>query len=346
MNNAEAIIRVSTMDDIEKITSNTKYINVSIDSFDDGLIRYFLEHGKNYLYADSISDRNGFIYVNHNIFKNGEMILQKIIKDIPKDLTTLEKVRYIYVNLGKILSVDINTIDDKNEKISFNSISTINNIWGALASGKITDESIAKIFMYLCCRLNIKCELISNNINGHIGNKIYIDNSYVIVDLYNDLHNIQGGFITTCFDKYNNDKEIDKKIGYIEKDYTDKLIDNELKKLDYISEDIVSTILFVTEKHLNIKNIGVVELSKIYKNIFDKYCPNYDIRINNLYLVDNFNKDHFIIISYNDKYYSYNYSKGCFTNIDYSTIYDNFKSNKIGIYENESFNFIEGSVLS
>ena len=58
---------------------------------------------------------------------------------------------------------------------------------------------------------------ITMPVNGNIGNKIYVDDSFLIVDLYNDLYNIQGGFSTKYFDKYNDNKDIDRKIFYIKR---------------------------------------------------------------------------------------------------------------------------------
>ena len=48
---------------------------------------------------------------------------------------------------------------------------------------------------------------------------------------------------------------------------------------------------------------------------------------------------------YNDKYYSYNYQKKHFVIVDFNILYNNIKNKKVGIYENEDFNLIEGIVL-
>ena len=187
MNNTNVIVSVNTMNDISNINNNTKYINLSIDSFNSDVINYFLEYGKGYSYTDTINNKNGFIYATYSMFKNSENIINGIINNIPSNLSNIEKVRYLYIALGKILSADINTMDNKNEKISFSSVSVINNIWGSITSGKTTSACISKLLMYLCSRIGIKSELINSDINGNIGNKIYVDDSCLIVDLYNDL---------------------------------------------------------------------------------------------------------------------------------------------------------------
>lgn len=338
MNNTNVIVSVNTMNDISNINNNTKYINLSIDSFNSDVINYFLEYGKGYSYTDTINNKNGFIYATYSMFKNSENIINGIINNIPSNLSNIEKIRYLYIALGKILSADINTMDNKNEKISFSSVSVINNIWGSITSGKTTSACISKLLMYLCSRIGIKSELINSDINGNIGNKIYVDDSFLIVDLYNDLYNIQGGFSTKYFDKYNDNKDIDKKIFYIKNSYINEIIDNELRGLDYTKDNMLSDILEVLERSINISDVGVIELAKICKDIFDKYTPNYDIRINNLFLLDSDeSKEHFIVISYDNSFYSYNYNKQCFIKMSYDVITKNIKDNKIGIYKGEDF---------
>lgn len=345
MNSGDIIVNIKNMNDIDKITDNTKYINLSIDCVDSKVIDYFLLSGEKYSYSDSILDRDGFIYANYDMFKYGESIITNIIDTMPINLNDIEKVRYLYITLGKLVCVDINNIDSKNDSISFNNISTINNIWGALCKGKINDSVIGKIFMYLCYRCGIKCELVSTNIKGNIANKVYIDNNYLIVDLYNDIHNIQGSFSTKYFDNYNDNKDIDKKTGYIKEEYMEFYIDKVLKELDYTTQDTLYEILNLTSGVLNINNIGTYELYKIYIDIFDRYTPNYDIRINNLFIGNSYdNKNHFTLFSYSGKYYSFNYNKGYFVSVSEDIIRDNIKNRRIGIYDDEEFELIERGI--
>ena len=347
MNSGDIIVNIKNMKDIDKITDNTRYINLSIDDVDSKVIDFFLLNGEKYSYSDTILDRNGFIYANYDMFKYGESIITNIIDTMPINLNNIEKVRYLYITLGKILCIDINSINSKNDSISFNNISTINNIWGSLCKGKVNVSVISKIFMYLCYRTNIKCELVSTNIKGNIANKVYIDNNYLILDLFNDIHNIQGGFSTKYFDNCNDNKDIDKKIGYIKDDYMDVYIDKVLKDIDYTNDAILYEILNLTSSVMNVKNIGTYELYQIYRNIFDKYTPNYDIKINNLFIGNSYaQRNHFILFSYNGKYYSFNYNKGYFIYVDENVIKDNIKNRRIGIYDDEEFELIEkGMVL-
>lgn len=346
MNRGNIIVSIKSIDDIKNISKNTKYINLSLDVVNLDVIEYFLLNGKDYLYSDTFDDRNGYIYVNYDVFKEGEYIISKIINNMPNDLSDVEKIRYIYIYLGKILCSDINIISDKNDSISFDSISNINNIWSSLSSRKVSDVIICKIFMYICFRCGFECEFISTNVKGNFANKVTTSNGNLIVDLYSDLSNIQGGFVTKYFDKYNDNKDIDKKIHYIKDEYMDVYVDNVLKNIDYSNDNVFDDVLYVTSGIINVGNIGTVELYKIYKNIFDKYIPSYDVKVNNLFVCGSSrNKEHFTLFSYNNNYYSFNYNRGSFMCIDYNILCDNIKNNVIGIYDNEDFELLEKRVV-
>ena len=94
-------------------------------------------------------------------------------------------------------------VNDKNEVISFMMVGYLNNIWSSLYYKKVTNLSIVKLFVYLCSKINIKCDIVSNSISGNLANKVYIGNSFLVVDLFKDLANIKGNFMTEYFDKYN-----------------------------------------------------------------------------------------------------------------------------------------------
>ena len=139
---------------------------------------------------------------------------------------------------------------------------------------------------------------------------------------------------TKYFAPYNDDLELDKKIKYIKNKYNDSLIDKSLKNIDYTKENCVEDILYKTQDIINVDNLKPVELSIIYEYLFSKYCPNYNIKINNLFLNSD-NKFHFIMISYNNEHYSYNYKKKSFVKVTDLDLIDNITSGKIGLYLNE-----------
>ena len=86
---------------------------------------------------------------------------------------------------------------------------------------------------------------------------------------------------------------------------------------------------------LPIKNIKSIELGLIYKELFDKYYPDDNIEINNLY-VNSINKKYFVLISYNHNYYSYNYNKSTFIKLNRNYLIENFNEKKLGVCDNTS----------
>ena len=105
-----SIVSINKEEDISKITKETKYINIPIDIVDNNINNYFIINGVDYSYSESINRKQGFIYTDYNMFKQGELLIDSIIKDIPQNLSDIEKVRYIYITLGKELNIDINTL--------------------------------------------------------------------------------------------------------------------------------------------------------------------------------------------------------------------------------------------
>ena len=66
-----------------------------------------------------------------------------------------------------------------------------------------------------------------------------------------------------------------------------------------------------------------------------KIIVNIIIYIQNLY-----NKEHFILITNNKKYYSYNYARNSFVEIPKEELTKNLETKKIGTYLNEKIPFI------
>jgi len=333
-NNRSLVVSVATKKDLEKITKTTKYINIDITNCTHDVIEYFLTKGKNYLYSETIDDKKGYIYVSYEDFYKAENIITSIYLDMPNDLTKLETARYLYTKLSKYVFFDINIIPEKNENYNFSLTNNINNLWGSLSQGRVTDISIAKLYYYICKRLDLDISLEINDLTKEAYNKLIIENLVLNVDLFNDIPYLQVGMKTKYFTPYNEDIDLDKKIKYIKHKYTDTEIDKSLKNIDYTKEDCVEDILYKTQNIIDIENIKPVELSIIYEYLFKEYCPNYNIKINNLFL-NNDEKNHFIMISYNNDHYSYNYKKKSFVKVTDLDLIDNITSGKIGLYLNE-----------
>ena len=339
--NRDGIIKtIKSIDDIANLSKDTRYINIDIVNPNKDVIDYFKTNGKDYLYAESINDVNGYIYVSYDTFIKSEEIIEKIISNIPSNLNKIEISKYIYTKIGSIIGYDINSMYEKNDNFTFSKISTINNVWGAIYESKATNQAYTKIYMYLCSLLDIDCEIITINDEGDVANKLYIDNNNLIVNLTKDIPYIEAKFKTRYFSNYNDIISLDKKINYIYEEYNDIKLDKLLKNIDY-NTDFLLHFLSIVSSTLNIDNINPIELGIILKYLFDKYCSIYDIEINNLYISDICDiRRHFILISYNDEYYSYNYKLKNFMKIKKEDLIKKIDEEKIGIYLNENLSLV------
>ncbi len=168
-----------------------------------------------------------------------------IVTSMPDDLTDLEKVRYIYINLGKLFSYDYRIVVD--ESVISKPLDYADNE----ISRYQTCYQISEVLTVLINGLVPTChaKVIERKINGRSFNKehvatevIFKDNLKILLDLTLDLSNIQAGLRTKEFGfttNSNNDydiislrecEEMDKKLGFIADKYTDDYID-EFKRI-------------------------------------------------------------------------------------------------------------------
>ena len=238
----------------------------------------------------------------------------------------------MYIQLAKSIYFDINADTNKCELYDLSLVTNVNNVWGSLAIGRVSSISADKLYYYLCKRMNISSMLvIDDEKKAYV--KLKINNQILLTDIFLDIAFVAANMQTKHFATYNNELEMDKKIGYITNNYNDYYIDKALKDIDY-SDNFIWQILEKTQNIINIDNIKPMELNTIYKYIFDKYVPNYEIIINNLFL-NIANRLHFIVISCNDIHYSYNYHENSFVVISDNDIIDNLNMGKIGLYLDE-----------
>lgn len=327
------ILSISNVADLKKITDNTRYINIDIKNFNHKIADFFTEYGRNFKYSDIIDGVYGYTYVNYEEFIKAESIIDEICSNMPKDLADLEKARYLYISLAKCISFDINCDTNKCEVYDLSLITNVNNLWGSLAIGSVTNISASKIYYYLCIRNGLKANIsIDDNSNTFV--KLKINNQILVTNIFMDIPFINALMKTRYFGTYNDDINIDKKLKYIKEEYNDDKLNKALKDIDYTKQDFVGSILYKTQHIFDIDKIKPMELNIIYKYIFEKYAANYEISINNLFLNEN-KKFHFIVISDSNMHYSYNYKKNSFVTITDNDIIDNLNNGKIGLYIDE-----------
>ncbi len=328
----KGIVKLENINDISLLNNETRYININIDNYDKELNNYLLNSGQNYMYGELSNDIQGYTYVDYDTYSKGEYLIEEILDNMPINLNTLEKCKYIYTSLGNILEYDINSDPEKNENYHYNLFASINNLWGSITTNKCNSLSTSKIYYYILKRLGIR-NTIEYSKEWEYYNKISIDNQRLTVNLYKDIPYIQSRFKTKYFDNYNNDLSMDKKIQYIKKDYGEKIIDEYLKN---ITDNTMENILLKTSNLIDISNISSSSLDIIYQSIFKKYYPYEDIRINNLYINDIYNnQEHFILFSDKLKHFSYNYKTNNIIEGSDEDIKKNLENGKIGIYLNE-----------
>lgn len=333
MSKGNLIVVINSYDDISNIDDTTKYININIDNYDKKVIDYFVNNGHNYSYSDIIDNKLGYAYISYDIFVKAEKVIDDIVSACD-NLDLINKVRYVYISLGKILSYDINILPDKNESFSFEMECSLNNIWGSIYNKKCTNIVSVRVLHYLFRILGIDDVIVYND--DLVFNKIKIDGFNYTVNLYDDLPFIQAGFRTEYFSNYNDDRELDKSIGYIDSDYNDILLDNKLRGLSRKDSEYFSKLLSIIQNTLDISKISSLELGIICNLIFVKYLSMEDIHINNLFVNSIYNsQEHFILITYNNIYYSYNYKLGKFVVINSDDLINNINSNRVGIYLGE-----------
>ena len=343
----QLILNIKAPEDMDKLSNaeSIKYVNIDITNPNKKIIDYLLTNGQDLSFSYTIENRPGYIYIDYETFRKGQILIEEIINNIPDSLTSLEKCKYLYIKLGSFIGYDINCIEEKNEIPNLSTINTINNIWGSISNGKGTNKSITELFYYLCRLAQIDCKLIIINEFGYQKNIVSIDNTEIILDLTCDIPYIQSGYKTRFFGTYNDDEELDKKIGYLIDEYSEKKLEKAVKRLDYKDENFFYSLLLLTQDIVNVSNIQPIELGIIYNDIFNKYCPDQKININNLYINSEGKKEHFILITNEGKHYSFNYTKNSFVTISEKELSKNLEERKLGIYSEENLPLISTNVL-
>ncbi len=225
-------------------------------------------------------------------------LVDSIIQSMPKNLTQLEKARYIYIELGKQRRFDT--------RYYYGNSSTRKRIYERAQASRLNPNIIRNKRTIICITLSeiyksalkqigIDCEIVRN---GTFGDKHVIPivslndekrgNLRIRADLQQDLEAIQTGMSTVEFgtvnryeknyDVINEDdlKKIDQKIGYIKEYYRD--VDIETARRIVREMNAHESLKYIFQKpelcantHFN----GQVERRKYYRFLLDTIIPHY-----------------------------------------------------------------------
>lgn len=215
------------------------------------------------------------IIILGGFMENINSSLNLLISNIPDNLSTIEKVRWLYIKLGKLFSYNYNIISDKtimDQKLDFEN---------DFISRYQTCVQISEILNIIFNNIDedLSCEVIERTLDertssadNHVANAITIKstNEKYILDLTADLYLIQSGCQTKHFG-YESDiystydimspfelKEIDEKLGLIlDDDYTDKKIEEAQEKI--AAQD------FSDKSYDEVIDIVISEITKLIK---------------------------------------------------------------------------------
>lgn len=253
------------------------------------------------------------------------------LKEQTKSYNEIEKLRYVYLNLGKIMSFNPEFIyGPEKKKISIykNISNDIKELNKNFEEGIIICKSLALILKYILNNLNIKTDIYVYYDEGityeHVNNIVTLEGEKYIIDLQQDLKNIQIHSTTDYFlmDIYEEQcisksqlKKIDEKIGYIteQNPYIEEYL-YEIKKLlkDNLSvEEKLKIILDKLTNYINTNDMGYYEIRRAYYSLVSSLLPQKErIKIK---FVDGYKmgakKEYSLFIYTNNIIYMYNNNK-------------------------------------
>ena len=187
-------------DCIKLVNSDVKYVNIDIGNPNMDIINYLLDSNNNWFVGDYLDNKYGYVYIDIDKFKEGQNVINGILLGIDYDYSDLEKARYLYIKLCKLVNFDINVVANKCDIYNFSLSNNINNIWESISSGRVSNISITKLYLYLCSLVGIECELVNSGDANYLVNKINIDGKSMIVDITKDMAFVQAGFKTKYFE--------------------------------------------------------------------------------------------------------------------------------------------------
>ena len=173
--------------------------------------------------------------------------LEVVSSSMPENVSSLEKLRYIYIELGKLLSYDYRIIRDQN--VIHNTVDYSSGYVGRYQScyqiSEILSDFINKNLPNASAKVVERVRPGIRYANEHVATEVTLtdEDLTLLLDLTLDLANIQSKMKTKHFGfeeggknydiiPLNQCRQIDKKIGFITENYTDDQFDDFKEKLD------------------------------------------------------------------------------------------------------------------
>lgn len=234
-----------------------------------------------------------------------QRLKEKMIETIPDQLSPMEQVRYLYIELGKLVSFD--------ERYWKGNSKTKKKIYRASFRKRMEDlksdrriicVSLARMFQELLAEIGVKATLYQPDPDDpHINNIVEIDGKRYVMDLQRDLEYIQTNRRTQHFGKKSKkeyvqfseisveeEEQIDRRIGYVQedRDYTEHYLWMLQKAIEGEELSLEEKVVFVLEHakdYKDLSQVGIVEKSKFYAWCFERcFTPEERRRITENYL--------------------------------------------------------------
>ena len=206
-------------------------------------------------------------------------VSEHILNRMPEGLSKIEQARYIYIELGKLVSFDEGYwLGNRREKEKIYKLSRKVKEFKDLKSNKVICVSLSKLYNYLLNKIGIEAiqESKEEGKFAHVYSVIIMDKKRCKVDLQKDLKNIQAKLRTMHFDEEEiitpkGLEKIDEKIGYsYEGEKTLKEMLERIKKKIERSQNFKDKIKIILEEigeNENILKMGYTEKMYFYDKI-------------------------------------------------------------------------------
>jgi len=276
----------------ERLTTEQKMVLKEYASeINYGYVTAFIEKdGSEEIYSFSSNEPE---YVNFTDFTKADKIFEDIVAGIKEEWCELEKLKYLYDELGERVSYDINVLAGNYEKESRDRANIVaRNPFSSILTGKGICTGYAEMYQYVCRKAGLSCDIISND--GHRWNVIEYTNdngerAKTYCDLTEDAKNIK--FRYTCdrfgfgweFESYDKTedksvttismkklKEIDRNIGYNRKTMDYLKLRTDSVKIKGTKERVE----FVLDKIGEIQDLANMSNAEVVEKVVDLLSSN------------------------------------------------------------------------